>query len=374
MKNQKNVAYSMSALMLAVVGYTWMTSDEPELPMDSPQRAASISNIESTAQFTSPMATEPFHFRPAVNSDEVWISEGVKAQMADVADTYKENMRYPEYSKPLHESDWSMLNPRAFIPKQMELDLNGLAAEIVIDEYIVDRDRDLAVKVNIHGMDSQDTGVSEVGIFLSSGKQVVEADISRTYTVSKGVLTYHANVPASQFEIFQDSELALGALILLESGDQAQVSAAIKLAETEAVLTHLGTSYVDGSDLSIPAYFEVSSSGYYRVRANVFDLESEQAISHINAAFMLSDSENEGVLKIHASTLRSKGFAGPYLIKDFDITRGPARPGDKTGYGSSEKEEFSVQGFDLNSYSHEPYHDPKNQQRLEFLQKMAGIE
>jgi hypothetical protein len=61
-------------------------------------------------------------------------------------------------------------------------------------------------------------------------------------------------------------------------------------------------------------------------------------------------------------------------LKDFDITRGPAHPGDKTGYGSSSSEEFSVQGFDLNSYSHEPYHDPKNQQRLEFLQKMAGIQ
>ncbi len=373
MKNKKNLAYSVSALMLAVVGYTWLVSDEPALYMDSPQRAASASNTQSTTPATSSVA-EPVHFRPAVARDEVWISEGVKAQMADVANTYKENMRYPEYSKPLYESDWSMLNPRAFIPKQMELDLNGLTAEIVIDEYIVDRDKDLAVKVNIHGVDSQSAEISEVGIFISSGKQVVDSVTSRTYTVSKGVLTYQAKVPASQFEIFQDSELALGALILLDSGDQAQVSAAIKLAETEAVLTHLGTSYVDGSDLSIPAYFEVSSSGYYRVRANVFDQESEQPISHINAAFRLSDSENEGVLKIHASTLRSKGFAGPYLIKDFNITRGPARPGDKTGYGSAEKQEFSVQGFDLNSYSHEPYHDPKNQLRLEFLQKMAGIQ
>jgi len=141
-----------------------------------------------------------------------------------------------------------------------------------------------------------------------------------------------------------------------------------------ATLTHLNSSYVEGAHLVIPAHFDVSVPGYYRVQANLFDEKSQQPISHINTAFLLTKRQNSGMLKVHASTLRSKGFSGPYSLTHFDITRGPSKPGDKTGYGSSEEKSFKIEGFDLNSYSHEAYDDPKNRQRLEFLQKMAGVQ
>jgi hypothetical protein len=50
----------------------------------------------------------------------------------------------------------------------------------------------------------------------------------------------------------------------------------------------------------------------------------------------------------------------------------PPGPEDTTGYGSSTTESFRIQGRDLDQYSDEPYDDPQNRQRLEFLQKMAA--
>ena len=79
-------------------------------------------------------------------------------------------------------------------------------------------------------------------------------------------------------------------------------------------------------------------------------------------------------MKVHASTLRRTGNPGPYLLTGFDITRSPAKPGDRTGYGSSDLSSVHVQGFSLNSYSNEEYEDPKNRQRLEFLQRMAEVQ
>jgi hypothetical protein len=62
------------------------------------------------------------------------------------------------------------------------------------------------------------------------------------------------------------------------------------------------------------------------------------------------------------------------MLTDINITRSPTSPGDRTGYGSAEKNFYLVDGFDLSYYSEEKYVNPENERRLEFLQKMAGQE
>jgi len=153
----------------------------------------------------------------------------------------------------------------------------------------------------------------------------------------------------------------------------AKISAVFKLAGTDATLTNLDEAYIDGAHLIIPAQFDVAVPGYYRIQANLYDSASQQPISHLNSAFLLTKRENSGLLKVHAVTLRSQGSPGPYQLRDINVTRGPEKPGDKTGYGFSKQSSYEVNGFDLSHYSDEEFVDPKNQQRLEFLQKMAGL-
>lgn len=265
-----------------------------------------------------------------------------------------------------------MLHPRAFIPRVTPLAVNPrISAGIILDQYIVSRDQNLPVKVIIKGQDEYFYSTA-VNLSLSDKGNSRSLISLYEYDSSRGVSTYTGTVPAAILSDVESSEVALNAEILFANNEHENVTAVVKLFGNEATLTHLGKSYVDGADLIIPAYFDVKHPGNYRIQANLFDESSEEPVSHLNIVFPLTSQNNSGLLKVHASTLRSKDNPGPYLLKDFNITKNPAKPGDKTGYGSSKSNSFTVQGFPLNNYSHEEYEDPKNKQRLEFLQKIAG--
>jgi len=311
--------------------------------------------------------------------DDVQIIDGMKQQMDDIAEAYKENIRYPKYSKPLHKNDWNLLHPRAFIPVESPLDIKpGLSAGIVLDQYIVRRDQDLSVKVNIRSQKEEnytgDYAATGVTLSLSANAKTRPLISLNENEWNERGSTYSGTIPASMLSDLEPGEVSLNAEISFAGGERANVAAVVKLYENQATLMRLGEAYVDGANLVIPAYFDVEKPGNYRVRANLFDESGEEPVSHLNSTFSLSSQNNSGLIKVHASTLRSKGDPGPYLLTDFNITKSPARPGDKTGYGSSELSSAHVQGFSLNNYSNEAYEDPQNRQRLEFLQRMAGVQ
>jgi len=370
MKINKVILCSISTVVL--IGAFWPKEPSSvQSTYQKPVKNVIVNDVESRP--TTSTDSQPLQLIKAVNQDN-WISEGVRLQMVDVTQTYQENIRYPKYSKPLHKNDWNLLNPRAFVPKSTPLDFNeGLSAAIVLSEYIVNRDENLEVSVQVSGEALNNVTPEFVSVYVSDkGKQTKALELSSVVS-SDGMLTYSGSLDKAIFSDIENSEVMLIAELGFNNDEQAKVSAIFKLMGTDATLTDISDSFVEGAHLMIPASFDVSSPGYYRVEANLFDKESQEPISHLNSSFLLTKRENTGMLKIHASTLRSKGFIGPYSLTDFNITRRPAKPGDKTGYGRSEEESFTVGGFDFSFYSQEDYVDPKNQQRLEFLQKMAGI-
>ena len=188
-----------------------------------------------------------------------------------------------------------------------------------------------------------------------------------------GAQIFSAEIPVQVLSATGSGETLIFADINFANEKQAKVSAVFKLVETDAILMELNEAYIEGPHLMIPAEFDVVISGYYRFEANLFDQESKQPISHLNSTFLLTKEENTGVLKVHSVTLRRTGFAGPYTLTVINITRGPARPSDKSGYGIAIQKSYQINGFDLSYYSNEAFVDPKNQQRLDFLQKMAGV-
>jgi len=374
MKKNKAMVLSLAAVSMACLWSLWpeqSTSVIDQLAITSKVLPAH-SYLMKTVNSKMSSAVAP---SPEVANQHSLLGEGVRLQMVEVAQAYQENSRYPKYSKPLYENDWNLLHPRAFIPKAIPLGFNeGLKAAIVLDQYIVSRDNNLAVRVVISGEALAEVKPETVVVSLSGLSKQAEG-LSLTHSsFSEGVLTYAGVIDKSVFSSIDQIDVVVNAALSFDNGEAANVTAVFKLVVTDAKMTRLERSYVEGAHLIIPAYFDVLVPGYYRVEANLFDEESQAPISHLNSAFLLTARENSGLLKIHASTLRSKGFVGPYTLSDFNITRGPANPGDKTGYGEAEQDAYKVQGFDFSLYSQEAYEDPKNQQRLEFLQKMAGID
>jgi hypothetical protein len=362
-----------SIFVMVLLNVLW--PETPPTKQSVPQKP--VKNVIANHKIETPPASvkgsPPFQLMKTVNQDS-WISEGARLQMADISQAYEENIRYPKYSKPLHKNDWNLLNPRAFVPSTTSLDFNeGLSAAIVLSEYIVSRDEDLPVEVQVSGKALNSVTPEFISVYLSDKGKHTKALALTSVVSSEGMLTYSGIMDKTLFSDIANSEIMIIAELSFSNDEEAKVSAIFKLMGTEATLTSLSDSFVEGAHLMIPASFDVSTPGYYRIEANLFDKATQTPISHLNSAFLLTKLKNTGLLKIHASTLRSKGFVGPYILTDFNITRRPAKPGDTTGYGRSEEDSFAIQGFDFSFYSEADYVDLKNQQRLEFLQKMAGI-
>lgn len=370
MTPRKFAIYCLPALaLLVVVVSLLMRSPRPEsIPSSSPAKdAAEPSKI--VAQQGTPVAKAVPAEEP--EKDEIEIPEGMRYQMADIAEAYRENMQYPKYAKPLNENDWNLLNPRAFVSTETPLN-NGMSASMVLDRYIVNRDADLPVKVIISG--GQEDGTFVVGVDLSlsdKGNTRTLVSLSESHWDEKSSI-YTGTIPAGMLKEAGPGEVTLTAGISFATGEQAGIAAVVNVYENTATLTRLGEPYVDGADLVIPAYLDVEKPGRYRFQANLFDESGGRPISHLNSVFTLTREDNEGLVRVHAATLRAKDSPGPYLLKDINITMPPPGPGDTTGYASSTTESFLIQGRDLDLYSDEPYDNPQNRQRLEFLQKMAA--
>jgi hypothetical protein len=368
---RKFVRYALPALALLVLVVT--LSMRPPRPESSRTNEAfsPAKDAAGPSKMNIQQDTPVAKAVPEPEKDEIEIPEGMRYQMADIAAAYKENMQYPEYAKPLNENDWNLLNPRAFIPREAPLK-NGMSASMVLDRYIVNRGADLPVKVIIRG--GQKDGNFAVGVDLSlsdKGKTRTLISLSES-DGNENTSIYTGTIPAGMLKEAGPGEVTLIAGIAFAHGDQASTAAVVKVYENTATLMRLGEPYVDGADLVIPAYLDVEKPGRYRFEANLFDESGGQPISHLNSVFTLSREDNEGLVRVHAATLRAKGSPGPYLLKDINITMPPPSPGDTTGYASATAESFSIRGYDLDRYSDEAYENPQNSQRLEFLQKMAA--
>lgn len=305
------------------------------------------------------------------NSDKV--SVAMQQQLGDVVRAYAENTRYPEYSKPLNANDWNLLHPRAFVARKAALaNTSGMTATIVIDRYIVDRNVDLPVQVQVAAKPGAEHAAlaTRVAVWLQQKGQRSAPAVLADRGAS-GEQAFAGIVPASVLQSVSVGETAVLAEVQFSNGERSVVTAMVKLYERGARLVRLGDASVDGADLVIPAYFEVTSPGRYRVEANLFSAAGNEPVSHLNAEFPLSAEARVGLMKVHAVTLRAKGAAGPYVLRDIDISRQPDQPGDATGYGTTAAESFTVRGFPLASYSSEPWQDPAAQQRLDFLKKLA---
>lgn len=375
MKHSKKWLFASSVAAVIAVGF-WLNHEDPATAMVHSIAPKNVIADSSPIPIKTP-SQGPFVIdaHSAPETEEVWMTQAVKEQMADIADAYATNIRFPIYSKPLSKNDWALLNPRPFVQKKVSLDINEqLSASIVLPHYIVHQDQDLPVEVHVTGLGSVNVDVDSIQAYLPDGASSQNAVRLSYQSESDGSLVYGGVIPAEALETQKSLETHVLADISFSDNQQAKVSAVFKLVGTDATLTGLDASYVDGEHLIIPAKFDVNIDGYYRVQANLFDKQSNNPISHINASFVLNGNENQGLLKVHAVTLRAQGYAGPYVLRDINITRGPARPGDRTGYGTASIEQYDVEGYDLSIYDDTEYVDPKSQRRLDFLKRLAGAQ
>jgi len=355
----------------------WYGSRLGPAPEPDPQDAPPVAKPTEPPAATLPATSQETSAPPAdVASVTTPLPDPMQSQLADIANAYRASMHYPDYSRPLRKSDWNLLNPRVFVPRNTSLaSAEGVSASIVVDHFVVDAAHDLPVRVLVttSGDSTRATAyVSRVDLQLGKPGKSAGSVVLTDAGQQNNARIFAGSIPAELLQAAGEGEVVLSALLAFSTGITSSVTAMIKVYSADARLTYLGDAYIDGPHLMIPAHFEVIQEGFYRMQANLFDKSGEQPISHLNATFMLSESSPTGLLKVHATTLRAQQSAGPYELRDFDIRRSASRPGDPPGYGSSDRPSFSVRGFSLDSYSNQPYVDPRARQRLDFLDRLSG--
>lgn len=376
MKIIKGIGYLLFALAASVIVLALMVRDpalRDSAASDEQANAGVRAGLSTTTSEGIASASSGYILPSSDVAHDVNMPAAMRAQLADVANAYADNARFPDYAKPLNANDWNLLHPRAFVERKASLaNMPGLTATLLLDHYIIDRSKDQPVQVQLVAEPGSTGAVSatKVNVWLQQKRQ---RSAAMTLLPAEGVgQVFSGILPATSLRSVPLGETAVVAQVEFSNGERSNVTAMVKLYEPEARLLRLGDARVDDADLVIPATFEVIRAGHYLVAANLFNAGTNEPVSHLNAELDLSSDNRNGLLKVHTVTLRAKHAAGPYVLRDFDITRLPDTPGELTSYGSVAVESFAVKGFPLDSYSNEPYVDPEAQQRADFLKKLAA--
>lgn len=339
---------SLSALLAGL----WFFWPAPVV-VSSPQPEPSIV-ADSPGSHT--VAAKPDSQPQQINVTEK-IPEPVTESFKLLASAYAAELELPAYSRPLSAADEHLLNPNRYIPQSVPLE-GGASATIVLPKYRFSYPEAVAVTLEISGLQVFDVSVQLTS--ERSGDSVATAEMRGTPQ------RYSVTLEAEQdwngaFEV-QVSFTANGTTQLLKTG--------FEYHNPVATIVGVEDSLGVGRDMQIPVKLEVKQAGFYRLRANLYT-EQRQPLALLTATEKLGSGKQQITLRAYKTVLRNN--SGPYILGSFVLEKRPAVPGEQTQYGDSEQAEYQLEPFALSQLSDEPWQpDEQEQQRLQFLQQMAG--
>ena len=322
----------------------------------------------------TPNAAAPVGKEPEKADAAAVLSQEAKKSFANVAKAFEVSMKFPQYSRPLGKENWDLLHPHEFVAHKRAIDPDfKFSFQLDLPNFVLFWGDPIPVTFTLTAdADKPLPAVQSLTGEIADGKNNVLKEfkleeIENTNTRK----VYKANLKPekSDYENWP-RELTVRVWVKLSGMEKAGHHSTFRYVAKGAVIKGRGIEYVLVDHLVIPIKLEVFREGRYRVRANLFDEKSGEPISHVTGKNKLSVGDGEVEMKVHAVALFHKNAPGPYILKDFSVTRVPA-PGKMLEYGSSDVESFNIPAHSLNLYTQREYEDDLNKERLEFLQKLS---
>ena len=339
---------SLSALLAGL----WLFWPAPTV-VSSPQPEPPVAAVSPESKA---VAAKPDSQKQQISVTEK-IPEPVTESFKLLASAYAAELELPAYSRPLTADDAHLLNPNRYIPQRVPLE-GGASASIMLPKYRFSYPEAVPVTLEINGLQVFDVSVQLIA--ERSGDSVATAEMRGTPE------RYSATLEAEQawngdFEV-QVSFTGNGSTQVLKTG--------IEYHHPVATIVGIDDSLGVGTDMQIPVKLEVKQAGFYRLRANLYT-EQRQPLALLTATEKLGTGKQQITLRAYKAVLRNN--SGPYILGSFILEKRPAVPGEQTQYGDSEKAESQLEPFALSQLSDEPWQpDEQEQQRVQFLQQMAG--
>ncbi|MDX1451764.1 MAG: hypothetical protein R3183_04335 [Oleiphilaceae bacterium] len=366
---------AMLFVLPVLAGITWYGLQPSEQTAEHANASATkqISNAATSSEKTKPAEAMPAGPRtiPGVERGENGhdFNDALKAQLRTIAKAYQEQVQYPDFSVPIEaEALPYKFMPHAPVAVGMPASLSDpTSPELTL----------LAEKVRYFNGEAPAAIAGIEGLSDNTNSSV-----TGQLVVDGTIRSYAQVVPSAQhphqftlnFDSIQIDDLAWKseAVIRVEysfEGKQYARSLPISFVAEVASVAAVGTAQVNEAYLSIPVTVQSQKPGYHRLRANLYDRNSNSPLVHLKAEGELQTGQDTIILKAHIAALQAAGSEGPYELRDLNLQRMPSAPDYITEYGSANDMAYPVDGYPFSVYTQEPYvHEKAQRIAKELLQ------
>lgn len=302
--------------------------------------------------------------------------EQIKAQIMQVADLYEQASKYPHYSQPIQDpANTGELEPFEATEVDTPFPLEDLdepvRLQIATDRFQYFPGDVIQVRMILVGVSEDSFITATATVAGARGDLPLAAELNR---VPGTAMEFRANldtklVPASSFS--QEMLLKVNVTV-----DQSPMFSTLGFRFNEAPATVVGIPYarINGDSLDIPLQYTVYLDGYYFASAILAEQSSGRALIRLQAEGRMPVGNGVLTMRAHNAALRAAGSEGPYVVRSINSYRG-AEDGEAFDMpASSAQAQYAVQGFPFSDYPDTAYHDPDNEERIEFLKKLGGVQ
>ncbi|CCN72166.1 hypothetical protein [Vibrio nigripulchritudo] len=355
----ENVYVRRFVILLAIVlvgMVTWMElcdddilhqNPTQEIKPDKPPAATGHSESHVNVELTS---ESPESDKPDTNEKELETS--LKEQFSIIASAYAKELQHPGYSPPLDDEDPRALNPNRFHKVELPILGGKQKAAIRLEKYRYFYPEPIRVFIETP-LEIQQVHVDlrDVKGGNSLARQTVEG--------SEVVFKSKPDWP---------EELRVKAKVTFAQGDDV-LTADFRYYLPVGKVTGVEPPVSEDADMVIPVSLELNKQGTYRLRASLFS-SNGKPVASLTATKKLPSGGRVLNLKAHKSVL--KGHQSEFELRYIQLEKLSDFPGQKNGYGISEKATYSLGQFDLAQLSDEPYQPSEEEKsRLEFLKNAS---
>lgn len=323
--------------------FSWITGESPNPPPPETDNAQ----------------TESAPGAPSASKKEEPSSNAVGFMLASAAAQYQQNIRYPSYSIPISEDQARAYSGNRFDPVELPLDGGGQFT-VTLEKYRFVQEEDILVAASISG--SQVVGQSlDATLESTESRQALASAPLRNESGSpyyEGVIS--ADADPGEYRLIVEATI---------DGKPVRHASTLTIEPDLGEFDGLGDARVNNNDLIIPVHFDAKEPGFYALSAQLY--YNGRALAQLQAEKRLDGTTDTLELKAHGSVLAHRGITGNLELRNLQIRRLPASPGDRTDYGFGPDDGYSFSPPDLDSLTDSPAGDPESEQRAALLQKLA---
>lgn len=343
------------ALVASATGLGWAVAKENRWSLPTPLKHAFQAEAVAPASTPSPepVLANP-SAEPAPPSDDA-----LGYMFMQVADQYEHNSRYPAYSVPLSRDQAAAYAGNHFDPITLPLS-NGGEFTVSLEKFRFTRGQDILVVASLSGPMVVGHTMSARLESATNGSEAGSATLSPAEDgFLEGIMG--SDVSPGEYRLIVEASV---------DGKPLRHVSTLTIEPDLGEFEGIDSPHVSGNDLVIPFQFDARETGAYALSGHLF--ANGQPIAHLTLEQHLDNRSNTIELKAHGSVLASHTDKETMTLKNLQIRRLPARPGDRTDYAFGPEEGYQFSPPDLDSLEDTSARDPLSEQRAALLKSMAG--